>query len=194
VYCLAGTSNYYQDKRVYSNPWLIAGLLGTVIILLISSFDVMWIGARDSFLNDISFNSPLTYITLLLLLLSLFIIMKRYRTQGWDVLSPLEFSPFVFLVYQFIAPDANKLALLLINAWILAIGLYYIRKGSVQHHLGILNLGLLIIASLAVFRFFDESIPFVWRGIFFLAAGIGFFAANYLVIKRKRSLPAKQTA
>ena len=53
-------------------------------------------------------------------------------------------------------------------------------------------MGLLIIAALAVLRFFDDDIPFVWRSMFFLATGIGFFVANYLVIKRKKSLAIKQ--
>jgi hypothetical protein len=76
----------------------------------------------------------------------------------------------------------------IMNCWVIVIAVYFIRKGSMQNHLGILNFGLLIIALLATFRFFDTSIPFIWRGIFFVVAGAGFFAANYLLLKRRRSL------
>ena len=75
-----------------------------------------------------------------------------------------------------------------LNLWVLVLGLYFTRLGSVRNHLGILNLGLFIIGFLAVLRFFDEDIPFVWRGVFFLATGIAFFVANYIVIKRRKSL------
>jgi hypothetical protein len=80
------------------------------------------------------------------------------------------------------------IGLLLVNAWILVMGMYYIRKGTARNHLGILNFGLLIIAALALFRFFDDSIPFIWRGLFFVATGIGFFVANYLLLKKRKSL------
>lgn len=66
--------------------------------------------------------------------------------------------------------------------------IFYIRKGSIKNHLGILNFGLLIIAVLALLRFFDNSIPFVWRGLFFVATGIGFFVANYLLLKKRKSI------
>jgi hypothetical protein len=128
----------------------------------------------------------------------------RYRTRGWDGLSPVEFSPFVLLVaaalttpnvsYSEFESLSGMPGVMMMNVWVLVLGIYFTRKGSIQQHFGILNLGLLIIASLAVMRFFDESIPFVWRGIFFLAAGIGFFVANYLLIKKKRSLAVKQAS
>jgi hypothetical protein len=55
-----------------------------------------------------------------------------------------------------------------------------------MNHLGILNFGLLIVLVLALCRFFDDRIPFVWRGFFFLATGISFFAANYFLLKKRK--------
>jgi hypothetical protein len=43
---------------------------------------------------------------------------------------------------------------------------------------------------LAICRFFDYQIPFVWRGIFFLATGICFFAANYFLLKKRKKSSA----
>lgn len=190
LYCTIGTAEFYKGRRLYINPYLFAGVLGVLFMLSIWSFD-MWFRSGDISLADIFRNSPITYMSFSLMLLLSFLLVRRYRAVGIEGLSPVEFSAFVFLVYLLLSRFAPILSILLINVWILIIALYYIRKGSQQQHLGILNLGLLIIAALAVFRFFDESIPFVWRGIFFLATGIGFFAANFIVIKKKRSFAAK---
>jgi hypothetical protein len=74
------------------------------------------------------------------------------------------------------------------NAWLLLLAIFYIRKGSREDHFGILNSGLVILAILVVCRFFDSTIPFVWRGIFFVVTGIAFFLANYLLLKKRKQL------
>ena len=81
------------------------------------------------------------------------------------------------------------LSQVLVNALILALAIYTIRDGALQNHLGILNYGLLIITALIGCRFFDTDFTFVVRGLLFIAVGIGFFAANYYMIqKRKKQL------
>jgi hypothetical protein len=49
------------------------------------------------------------------------------------------------------------------------------------------NVGLLTIIVLIVTRFFDINISFLWRGLVFMALGIGFFLTNYLLIKRAKA-------
>ncbi len=80
----------------------------------------------------------------------------------------------------------RHLGMLIFNLWVLVIGVHYIRKGLLMDHLGFLNLGLLVITTLALFRFFDSDIPFIWRGLIFISAGVGFFVANYMLIKKRR--------
>jgi len=67
------------------------------------------------------------------------------------------------------------------------IGLLTIRNGARQHHLGILNYGLLMITALVVCRFFDTNLSFVVRGILFVSVGAGFFGANYWMLKRRKA-------
>jgi hypothetical protein len=40
--------------------------------------------------------------------------------------------------------------------------------------------------TLVVCKFFDEDLSFITRGILFISVGIGFFVANYLVIKKRK--------
>jgi hypothetical protein len=93
---------------------------------------------------------------------------------------------FLAFILIFIIGLATEFAYVLINLLILTIGLLHVREGAKKDHLGILNFGLLVITILTVCRFFDDNISFVIRGVLFVGAGVGFFVANYLMIKRRR--------
>jgi len=43
----------------------------------------------------------------------------------------------------------------------------------------------LLIAALAICRFFDSDLSFVTRGIGFIIVGLGFLVANVLLFKRR---------
>ncbi|HYF32709.1 MAG TPA: DUF2157 domain-containing protein [Chitinophagaceae bacterium] len=187
LYYQIGSGMFFRQFRLYANPFLLLSVPAILITLLAWSYDWFW--ELSELFEYIKWSEPFMLMTILMLLAIAIIWGRRYSRKEWSGVSPVEFSAYVFLLAHLVYVDENTtFSLVLINLWVLVLGLYYTRKGSIRHHLGILNLGLLIIAALAVLRFFDETIPFVWRGIFFLSAGIGFFLANYLVIKRKKSL------
>lgn len=181
VFYLLGNSNYFNENRLFANPFLIAGIIGTAIIFLIWSYDGLW--------NDLERPkaSAFFYVSLFLLALQTFLLIK-FRVQTDSLFDPLRYSAFALTAAVLLFSRLPAIGLLFINAWILLIAMFYIRKGARKDHLGILNFGLLIIASLAVLRFFDESIPFVWRGLFFVATGVGFFLANYFLLKKRRTV------
>ena len=71
---------------------------------------------------------------------------------------------------------------------LLALGVVKIKEGADNDHLGTLNYGLLILTILVLCRFFDTELSFVLRGLMFLIVGVGFFAANYkFLAKRKKN-------
>jgi hypothetical protein len=69
----------------------------------------------------------------------------------------------------------------------LGIGILTLRSGSQKEHLGLMNAGLLIIAILIICRFSDTNMSFVVRGVLFVLLGIGFFLANYRLLKKRKS-------
>jgi hypothetical protein len=79
------------------------------------------------------------------------------------------------------------MGVILTNFFVLAIGILTIREGAKQNHLGILNYGLLIITALVICRFFDTDLSFILRGILFMLVGAGFFAANYWMMKKRKT-------
>lgn len=187
---LAGRSAYFRKQPLFLNPSLLLGIAGTVIVLLFWSYNWLWEEVTNDRNLDIKdlLTLPLTYLTIIMLAAAVFLLTKTMKTQRDDIFDPVGYTPFVFIVIL-LAFSKNPIpGIFSVNIWILVIAIYFIRKGAARDHLGILNFGLLIIASLAILRFFDEYIPFVWRGMFFLATGIGFFAANYLLLKKRKAL------
>jgi hypothetical protein len=74
----------------------------------------------------------------------------------------------------------------LMNLYLLAVGLALISIGVRNNRMGIVNLGMLVVGALVMARFFDEHISFVLRGLVFIGLGIGFLATNYWLLTRKR--------
>ena len=76
-------------------------------------------------------------------------------------------------------------AALLFNGYALVLGVFTLMRGLRAGRLTEANLGLLIIAALAVSRFFDSGLGFTARGIGFMLIGAGFLVANMMMFKRK---------
>ena len=189
IYYILGQSIYFRQNRLFLNPFIIAGILGPIIIFLIWSYEGIWQGLRGSttsYFNDM-FRSGFFYISSMLLLIHIYLSLKLREGEN-ITFDPIRVSAYVLMACVLLFTRVTLIGLLITNVWILVIALFFIRRGASRDHLGILNFGLLIIASLAVLRFFDDSIGFIWRGLFFLATGIGFFLANYLLLKKRKSV------
>lgn len=195
VYYLLGRSARFENNKLFANPFLLLGALGVLGILFFWSFDWLWndeigryyMGEQRSYI----YYSPFLYITAGILFLAGWLIISDYRRVKKILFDPAGFSGFFLFLLLLALRNAPQAGVLLINCWILFIAIFFIRKGALKDHLGILNFGLLIIAVLALCRFFDNDIPFIWRGLFFLATGAGFFAGNYWLVKKRKTFNEK---
>ena len=77
-------------------------------------------------------------------------------------------------------------AAMLFNLYTLGLGVELIARGLRADSIARANFGLLVIAGLAIARFFDSDLSFVLRAIGFIVIGIGFLLTNVLLF-RKRS-------
>ncbi|HRN56153.1 MAG TPA: DUF2157 domain-containing protein [Agriterribacter sp.] len=193
VFYLLGRLENFSNKKLFANPFLIIGTLGIIFILMFRSFDWSWTdGYRYSDIDRPSiYASPFLYITVAILIVAARLVLSGYKAAKNIIFDPTGFSGFVLLILLLAFRNIPHIAVLFINLWILFLAVFFIRKGALQDHLGILNFGLFIIAILAVLRFFDDGIPFIWRGLFFLITGAGFFAANYIMIKKRKVITRK---
>ena len=186
LYFLIGQLPVMKDNRFYSNPFGKIGTVGIIIMLAMYSFKTSWL--NYNYVNehlDSLFSSLYFYILLLEVGCIAYILLKKDSSL---IKHPFFISFILFFILIFLNGQMPILSAILINVMILSIAIYYINKGNALNHFGILNFGLLLIALLGTMRFFDEGIPFIWRGIFFMLTGVGFFVANIQLSKKRKSL------
>ena len=101
-------------------------------------------------------------------------------------LAPAALTPIVAIAWLVAKQTGNALvSSLLLNFFLLALGVYTLLRGIRSGRVFEANLGMVVIAILATARFFDTDLEFVVRGIAFIAIGLGFLATNVIVFKRK---------
>ncbi|MFT4018580.1 MAG: DUF2157 domain-containing protein [Agriterribacter sp.] len=192
IFYLAGRSEAFENNRLFANPFLSIGALGILFLLFFWSFEGIWSSMLHPYYGNTErsdfFYVPFFYLSFAMLLVAVWLIVVDYRRVNKVIFDPMGFSGLLLFLLLLVAGNNPLFATLIINTWTLFVAVFFIRKGAITDHLGILNFGLTIIALLALFRFFDDQIPFVWRGLFFLATGIGFFVANYLMVKKRKEL------
>lgn len=78
-------------------------------------------------------------------------------------------------------------AAILMNVYALALGVELIARGMRAESVTRANFGLLVIAALAVARFFDSDVSFVTRAIGFIVIGVGFLLSNLFLFRQRRA-------
>jgi len=95
--------------------------------------------------------------------------------------------PVLTLVASPLHGENNLVVLIvLMNLYALGLGVGLITIGVRDQRLGVVNLGLLVTATLIIARFFDSDMSFVVRGLAFIGVGIGFLVANVALVRRMR--------
>ena len=182
-----------REQKIRNNGYLVLGSLGTVVVLLGLSFDFFWSELRDNpFWKNELFSSPEFIASAVLTLAAAIVWITQKMKQKPLDLKPVE-AVFILFIIIFIIGTYSPVAVVLINLLVLLIGILTIREGARQFHLAVLNYGLLIVTALVICRFFDTEIGFVFKGILFVAVGVGFFLANmWMLRKRKAASIAEQ--
>ncbi len=81
-------------------------------------------------------------------------------------------------------------AAVLMDVYALVLGVEILARGIRADSVARANFGLLVIAALALARFFDSDLSFVARGVGFIVIGVGFLVANVILFKKKRAAVA----
>jgi uncharacterized membrane protein len=188
LFYLIGNRPFFDMQKTGRNGFKIMGFLGTVAILLALSFDWFWkILIENPVKADQLFYAPEFYLAAVLSILCGILLYKSIIRKGMEELKPLETTFVLFLAIFITGHSSTVWAIILVNLLVFSIGLLTIRNGVHRDHLGILNWGLLIITALVICRFFDSDLSFVTRGLLFVAVGIGFFAANYWMLRKRKA-------
>lgn len=76
-------------------------------------------------------------------------------------------------------------AVILLNLYVLVLGILYMLSGIRTQALRVLNGGMLLLAVWLVLRFFDSDVPMVFRGVFFILLGLGFWGTNVVMLRKR---------
>jgi hypothetical protein len=186
AFILIGQMKPFETDRVLTNAYLVAGSLGVVFLLLVLSFDFYWTELTETSFDNL-LRIPEFNVSALFTVVSAILVLVVLQQKPLQAVNVKSFAFIIFILLFIIGLNSAMLPQLLVNLLILVLAVYTIRDGAKRNHLGILNYGLLIIAALICCRFFDTDFSFVVRGLLFIGVGVGFFAANYFMIqKRKR--------
>ncbi|MEP7015214.1 MAG: DUF2157 domain-containing protein [Verrucomicrobiota bacterium] len=83
------------------------------------------------------------------------------------------------------SPASSFLAAFLFDVYAFALGVEILVRGIRANSIARANFGLLVIAALAISRFFDTDLSFVIRGVGFIIVGVGFLVANVIFFKKR---------
>jgi uncharacterized membrane protein len=185
AFVIVSQLNIFETNRVLTNAYLVVGSLGVVILLLMLSFEWYWEEIGNERTYDIPIQTEYMGAAIVSLVCCglLFLLSKE---KNWKEINSKSYSFILFIILYRIGLSAPMISQFLVNVLILTLAIYTIRDGALRNHLGILNYGLLIITALIGCRFFDTDLTFVVRGLLFIAVGVGFFAANYYMIQKRK--------
>lgn len=184
LYYNLGQLSVFKNHQLRRNSYVVIGSLGSVVILMILSFNMIWVEIEREIID---FNSQEMMISasLFLLAVTLLIYTRLQRTQ-------VKFNAFqyvfvLFLIVFAVGSRNAEFGTIATNIIILIFGVFAVKLGAETSRFSILNYGLLIISIAIVCRFFDTDMSFVLRGALFVAVGLGFFITNYMMLKKQKS-------
>lgn len=177
----------------WKNPFRAIGGLGLVAAVLFLSWDDAWAHLLRDGINYNRWGLPGWYADY-----GVALVAAAALGWGWLTLGELRrknlsgcflaAAPVVYLIAKYLlAPQSTFLASLLFNLYGLALGVATIRSATHERSIGRLNAGMGLIAVLAVMRFVDSDLSMVLRGVAFIAVGLAFFAANWMMIRKGRA-------
>ncbi|ULC59152.1 DUF2157 domain-containing protein [Flaviramulus sp. BrNp1-15] len=178
-----GKIPFFDNQKLRRNGYLILGSLGTIYMLLLTSFEWLW---KDILRHEIIINSQEFYVSVVLLLVTLGVLIFSYSKKRIQNFNLFQYVFVMFTIIFFLGVSGSIISIILINLLTLILGVMAIKIGADKFHFGILNYGLLIITALIVCRFFDTNMSFVLRGLLFVSVGVGFFLTNYMMLKKQK--------
>ncbi len=105
-------------------------------------------------------------------------IKKNWRIGAFLIV--LMLLPILYIVHLEI------LAVILVNLYLLSVGIGITINGIMRRNFYYANVGILTISAITLTRFFDEDLTFLSRGIIFILIGSLFFLANIYISRKAK--------
>ncbi|MDF2874861.1 MAG: hypothetical protein K0R22_1544 [Sporomusa sp.] len=180
---LVGELWFTSPDQGWRMPFTGVGMTGSIILSFILTFNDVWRHITSGWNSPPLIACLLAAVLLLMVLGGNGMLVKQQNREARQfALIPCV----VGLAYLVQFYDSSGLgATLILNGYMLWLSISIISKGVREFHLGIVNLGMIMLTALIVARFFDIDVSFVVRGVIFVLIGIGFLVANVVLVRRK---------
>jgi uncharacterized membrane protein len=176
-------SDLFKNNKLLTNGYAITGKIGLLYLLYMASFRWIW----TSFLSkNFNYGSTITIVTILLLISSLYLLFRSLKAKKIEKIELISYAAILLFVLFFIAKISVIVPVVIINLFVVLIGIIELNRGNKENSIARMNFGILIIAILITCRFFDTNMSFIVRGILFILVGAGFFAMNYYMLKKRK--------
>jgi len=180
AYCAVPFAHIGRPLR--TGPFPVIGMLALLGVLVFTSYRDNWSSMQHD--RDMDPGELANVLVQLAIGIIAYVMLLRVRKPFAGTLLPETLGVLV-LAYAaaMISPDA---ATVLVNGWLLVLGIQGVRVGLEQDSLSRMNLGLAIISGTIALRFFDMDINDALKGLVFIALGIGFLVMNLRLIAQRK--------
>jgi hypothetical protein len=190
VVYLVGIHSFKDWRPARPHPFVAAGWIGILSLAVFLSFQDRWRTQRwQNAVDLIPRHYPDVLATGIQIawVLAAFLFAAYAVWKEWKVnFAPAAFAPIALVAWGIAKQTGDPLIpSLLLNVFMLALGIFTLLRGIRAGHIFEANLGMLVIAILAIARFFDSDFEFFLRGIAFIVIGLGFLVTNLVLFKRR---------
>lgn len=171
-----------RTDEFWNRPLFSLGFTGSLFCMFLLTFYNLWHRSVE-----VSFGAPVIVLVGMFALAMISIWQNSRRTRG-DLLarfSALAVPVVGFTSLLWIVGLPDWLAVGIMNAYLIIVGLYLMVRGYVHQQVSVFNVGMLLITALIVARLFDVDMDFLVRGVLYIVLGIIFFGVNYRMRQRK---------
>ena len=193
---LAGRRTRDSAPEPWQLPFLVVGMLGTVVICFVLSFKDPWDwvarGPSRPLIEPGGLGFDIALLAVLGAAAALMLWLEARRSGRSGILFAL--AP-AFFVPAYLAVRGGYgawIGVAVINLYFFALGVSTVVEGLIARRILKVNLGMLAIAALILARFFDSELGFVVRGIVFIFVGMGFLAANFWLVRKVKEVSREE--
>lgn len=180
AYCLVPW--FHKGRMVRTGAFPFLGGAAMLGVLLFLSYHDAW---RELWRPERHIGIDVWAISLMVVIGSVtYALALRHRRPGEGTWLP-ETLGVVLLAYG-LGNISIPLATLVVNGWLLALGLHAVINGLRNDSLPRMNLGLAILSLTIVLRFFDLDINDALKGAVFMAMGAGFLVMNVRMLNQRK--------
>lgn len=189
IFYFLGNGEFSGRPANWRGPFRFVGVLGIFILSFIFTYGDVWKSLTQEYYY---FNRQITalgvipdYIITFSIVAAAVYFFYTYLKRK-DILKTLfAVMPVLAILAFSLSGQAAVFSSLIFNLYLLVLSLSHIIIGTRDNALGVVNMGMIMLAVLIIARFFDSDINFIIKGVAFILVGSSFLATNVAILRRR---------